>query len=161
MSVDQLQRLSPVTELRQLLLAIADGAAGDVATHDIAVDLLGHVEHEPTLLLVALESYVVQTLSHRRRDTRRLAPGTSRWERAAEELQVYRERIHLGEMGYRALGDCSAADLHAAAQARFRLARDIERRGDQLGRLAHLLEKRNAATVRDLPVETVMEIVYA
>jgi hypothetical protein len=88
-------------------------------------------------------------------------PGTSRWQTHQAECRVYREMVHVEEGVYRPLGELTNIDLHAAAAQRFRTAAAISRQGERFGRLAHAMEKHGADVVSDLPVEMVMEIVYA
>lgn len=152
---------SAATRVRGLVLSLADSVDGDVTPYNLAEQLLSEIDGDHDLLVTALVDCVRHTIGHQRTGKGRPVKGTSRWERAADDLRVYRERISLGAGSYRELGDCSAEDLHQAAEMRFRHARSVEQHGERLGRLAHLLEKRGAEVVREVPVALVMEIVYA
>lgn len=68
-------------------------------------------------------------------------------------------KIHTGESIWKRLGECSAADLKAAAAERFEQAAQVQQTGQTYEDLAKLMTKKRAKTVADLDGAEVKQIV--
>jgi hypothetical protein len=95
---------------------------------------------------------------------RKRLPNTSqKWndvqrDQESGALDLWRWRIHVPNLGWAFFGDLSLEDVLAVANGYDVRARELQDEGDKFRRVADLMERERAATVRRLNHDTVKEI---
>lgn len=93
------------------------------------------------------------------RPLHRKVTGNSRWKAVGSlYLRAMSQGIYCGEAGYKALGDCTAADVNFAATSRFDKAKATAVEAQRFKLFATALAKHKVKTVSELPEIVVIEI---
>jgi len=151
-------------DLRSELAAFIDDTSM-ANPHDIAAKFAEKVpqKHLRSALQQALGQYTRVMVDNRRASNSNPPPPAQRSSRVAAIREAAWERAlrasyHVGDGGWKFLGDCEQADVVFAATERREMAKRSNARAEQLEDLAREMTAHQAAHVRDLPENVLARI---